>query len=196
MLVPFISTRTSSGRSGTHSIKLLLSLVLLGFGGCYPDWPEHSGRAIVQGAITLDGAPLKNAKIIFVPQQLRSLGDKLTAMAYATSNASGEFELKYSDGATELIAGTYTVIVSKTDGSPPGERLQFEQWNEALVPESVKGFVTMKDDLGETIPPQYNVESTLKVDIKASPGISEISLALNSSDSEIDDLPVIDLPLN
>lgn len=80
--------------------------------GCYPDWPEHSGTANVEGEFTLDGFPFGGAKVIFVPVKLKTETGKIRPIAYGECDANGRFKLRYSDGSTDIFEGRYNVLFS------------------------------------------------------------------------------------
>jgi len=170
-------------------------MVLVVTAGCYPDWPEHAGSAVVQGTITLDGAPVGDAKIVFVPKKLYASETNLLPIAYGSTDATGRFDLAYSDGVKEIRAGTYEVIVSKI-GSANDELDEQDNVlpNSGLIPDSLKSMHVFSNR-GELIPIDYNRQSTLTFEIVASPGIVRPEFELKTVDSGLEELPVIDLPI-
>ncbi|MFK7768773.1 MAG: hypothetical protein AB8B55_16245 [Mariniblastus sp.] len=167
-------------------IGLLLIGALMIVPGCYPDWPEHAGNAEVHGEVTLDGKPVHNAKVVFIPLQLKSSTGRLMPLAFGITNAEGEFELQYSDKSKEMIAGTYNVVISKiksadgTDGNATSAGQGSAAWPEEFFP---RGFSsTPMHGFKEEIPSNYNRQSTLNYTIEASPGIIRPKFELSSVD--------------
>jgi hypothetical protein len=72
--------------------------------GCYPDWPEHAGTAVIRGNITLDGLPLGKANVAFVPLSLHANYSEVMPIAYGQTDAGGDFDLAYGDETKEVMA--------------------------------------------------------------------------------------------
>lgn len=91
--------------------------------------------AEVSGMVTLDGAPLTNAAVVFQPEFGRP--------AFATTDDQGRYALKYSDGSHGAATGKNTVAIrTKIDGEqgePPIQK--------------------------ELVPNRYNDRSTLVMDV-------------------------------
>ena len=81
---------------GATTFRLALMASFLFTLGCYPDWPEHSGTAQVEGEVFLDGFPLNKANIVFLPSKLKSKSGKLMKLAYGKCDARGKFKMAYS----------------------------------------------------------------------------------------------------
>ena len=67
---------------------LLLTTALAGCCGYRPDLPP---TARVSGTVTLDGNPLPNARVQFVPDSSKATEG---ALAYGTTDAEGKYELE------------------------------------------------------------------------------------------------------
>jgi len=166
---------------------LTLSLLMAANAGCNSDSREQAGTAKVHGEITLDGLPVDQAKVIFLPVDLRSRTGKLMPLAFGLTNSDGKFELKYSDGVDELIAGKYTVIISKAKENQTKAENDARSWDTNLLPGDVGQFENFKnpDDLFPTI---YNRDSILVYDVKASATIDHAKFELSSIDPALRDL--------
>lgn len=171
----------------TMQIQLMLVISTALFCGCNPDWPELAGTAVVHGTVLMDGAPVSEAKIALVPTKLRNADDKLMALAYGKTDVEGKFELAYSDGTKELLAGTYTVMISKFKEANQENGQNNEPWRNALLPESVAN-LTMFSENGETIPSIYNSNSNLTYAVVASPSIIRHKFELTSIDPALREL--------
>lgn len=160
-------------------VAVMLSTVLVA--GCYPDWPEHAGKAEVHGRVTLDGAPVGGAKVVFMPFQYFSSSGKVMPLAFGLTNAEGEFELQYADKTKELTAGNYNVIISKAK-KPDGDSVpvDFSGLASELVPPAFLNSPLCGDT--EVIPAIYNRESTLTYTIEASPKVVRAKFELSSVD--------------
>ncbi len=81
--------------------KILLFLVLLAIVGC----KEKSGTVPVQGIVKLDGQPLKDAAVQFVPQ---GTGRDATA----TTDANGKFVMSTFEPRDGAMPGSYKVVIT------------------------------------------------------------------------------------
>ena len=156
---------------------VMLSLVLAVCLGCNSDWTESAATARVHGEITLDGIPLDQAKVVFVPVELRNQTGKLMPLAFGMTDAEGQFHLKYSDGGSELIAGNYSVIIAK---QTKGEN-NVPRWETEWLPDDVSQFEAF-NFTSDIVPSIYNRESILEYEVKASAEIIQAKFALSSVD--------------
>ncbi len=82
---------------------LLLASCLL-CASCASDEPDLHA---VTGVVTLDGAPVEHAEVMFSPQS----GTGRTCLAH--TDAQGKFVLRFTSSAAGAPLGTYSVTVSK-----------------------------------------------------------------------------------
>jgi len=177
--------------------------------GCYPDWPEHSGTAQVEGEVVLDGFPLNHANVVFLPTKLRSASGKIMPLVYGKTDARGMFKMKYRDGSRDLMAGKYDVLISliesKSDSTvdqprksavdPPSQPANSVSKKHAASLQLVKRMIAdthsrpvsrakliEQIDRNQVVPALYNRESSLKYEIVASPGILRTKFELSSID--------------
>lgn len=106
--------------------------------GCGPDGPEI---AYVSGRVTMDGKPLANAAVVFIPENGRPAG--------ARTDADGNYVLNFSESRRGAIPGKNTVRISTL--------------REAEKDENGK---TVVSGSRETIPMEYNVASTLSFTVE------------------------------
>lgn len=78
----------------------LAAFLLLNLVGC-----NTSGLSPVEGVLKLDGVPLANASIQFIPQ---GTGRDATA----GTNANGEFVMSTNQPRDGVMAGTYKVVIT------------------------------------------------------------------------------------
>ena len=122
----------------------LLAVPLAVGSGCGGGGAE--GREAVSGTVTLNGAPLSDANIEFVP---------MSADASSFAGASiveGEYEISASKG---LVPGEYKVMVSMA-GSAPEPPLDEIPGDPAAYPPAP-----------ELIPARFNTDSTLTATVEA-----------------------------
>jgi hypothetical protein len=93
----------------------------------------------VVGTVTMDGKPLPNAEVRFLPIPK---GDEPVRPSSATTDENGEYSLEYSTTKSGARPGSYQVYVSTKRNAMP---------EVPAVPESV--------------PDVYNTKSTLKAEI-------------------------------
>ena len=97
-------------------IGVLVGMMLF-FSGC-----NSSGLTPVTGHVLLDGAPLPNASIQFVPQ---GTGRDATG----ATDAEGNFAMSTNEPRDGVMSGTYKVVVTARAGAPPQ---QFASADEAM----------------------------------------------------------------
>ncbi len=83
----------------TSSIMLLMLIV--GCGGAGVADPK---LVPVQGKVTLDGQPLPNAIVTFIPDKGPPSG--------AITDAEGKYEMRFKSGAHGAVVGTHSVTIS------------------------------------------------------------------------------------
>jgi hypothetical protein len=105
----------------------------VGCGGS--DGPE---LAIVNGTVTLDGAPLKEAFVTFVPESGRP--------SYGGTNESGYYELAYTEARKGAVPGAHTVRVSTQRAGDPDSGVKAQP---------------------ERVPKKFNTQSQLKKTVEA-----------------------------
>ena len=126
-----------------YLLRLLMLPATLLLAGCGRDGPP---RAPIAGSVTVGGAPLKAGRIMFLPQA------PTEGPAVSTRIVEGKYTLADTEGP---IVGSNRVEV---EADLP---LTFEIDDEAA-------FARAKGKLPrQPIPPQFNRESTLSIDVKA-----------------------------
>lgn len=115
-------------------------LLLNGCGSGAPSDTPDMGT--VTGTVTLDGAPLKEALVQFSPESGRG--------SVATTDEAGNYELIYTDSLMGAKVGKHIVRIT-TFKAPEGNL------------EENKDQQPVQKEL---VPPQYNKQSTLSVDVK------------------------------
>ena len=127
------------------------TLLLCSF-GCSDGSDPIPELAEVTGTVTLDGAPLPGASIMFIPKMVNEKNKARSSSG--TTDAQGHYELMYNANATGTIFGEHTVRISKTAGNP--------------------------EDAGpETLPSKFNSKSTLSANVTPD-GEKEINFDLKS----------------
>jgi len=124
--------------------------------GCGPGGPT---LAIVEGVVTLDGKPLGDAMVIFVPEA----GGRPSA---AQTTDSGKYRLVYGPAAAGATLGRHRVGISKV---LPGRRL-----SRPGVPDD-----EAEHEQVELVPARYRQPGSLTADVNA--GRNTIDFALTQS---------------
>lgn len=135
-------------------LAMLLSLVALA-AGC-----KKGSDGAVAGKVTLDGNPLPNAMVRFIP-----LGDTPGLGGTGRTDASGRYTLVDAQGGKTIQPGEYKVVISKMrrpDGSDPGP-----------------DFKPAESDARESLPPTCSdeKETTLKATVPAGKKDCDFALA-------------------
>jgi hypothetical protein len=122
-----------------EGFRLRLTVVALAFifAGCGPSGPKI---AYVTGRVTMDGKPLPNATIVFVPENGRPAGAK--------TDADGRYVLNFTKGRRGAIPGKNTIQITTLRDPTPDE-------NGKSIPGSK-----------ETIPVRYNAASELSFTVQ------------------------------
>ncbi len=122
--------------------------------GCGESGPEI---APVEGTITLDGKPLANASVVFVPENGRPAG--------GTTNSAGKYVLTFSEGREGAMPGKNKVRISTA--RDPSETPEGEP-----IPAAP-----------ETIPMRYNAQTELEFPVE--PGKKNIANFNLTSEGDI-----------
>jgi hypothetical protein len=122
-------------RSVTGVVLLMMALTLQL--GCGPSGPDI---ARVQGTVTMDGKPVPNAIIMFVPVGGRP--------SVSETDANGKYVLEFSGGRKGAIPGMNRVEINTG-------RLAYEK--------DGKNYPAVK----ESVPAQYNRLTTLEFNVEA-----------------------------
>ena len=146
------------------SVATLL-LVAVGCGG--PPQSDYSKVDLlsVDGTVTLDGSPLANAVITFEnPED--------STFAYALTDASGGYQLRFDSVMMGCTPGTKVVRISTTrripglNGGEEGGGEGEGDLGEGEIGEE-GGEAQASSSGGEQVPSQYNRESELEVEVSA-----------------------------
>ena len=143
-------------------LKLYASAMLLAFAGCgAQDGPQ---RAAVTGNITMDGKPLESGVVRFIP-----VGENKGPSASATIS-TGSYHLSDADGP---VVGTNRVEVQAID------YMGFDLDDEAAFAAKAEG--RNRRIMKNPIPPRYNRQSELSVDVKGDAEVQTFDFPLRSS---------------
>ena len=160
-------------------ISLLSSLMLLTVFcfGC-----SGSGTEVqlenVSGVVTMDGKPLADAVVVFVPEK----GNPSTAQ----TDAEGKYQLAHRGNAMGAIPGKHKVLI--TQGQPPAPEIDPDADMSEIDPETEAGLEDVGNEESSNpnansgkknpIPAKYNTNTTLTAEVKA--GENTIDFKLES----------------
>jgi len=99
-----------------HFSLRLAALAWVFLAGCSEKYPNLPEQYPVAGRITLDGKPLPDAGIMFLPR-----GDTRGTGAFGMSDKEGKYTLKTDHGGPGAPEGEYAVTISRVvnrDGTP------------------------------------------------------------------------------
>lgn len=106
--MPPIPRRSSTPLAALASCSLVL---FCGTFGCSGDDGDRVEVYPASGKVTFNGKPVADASVSFSPKEGQPV-------AYATTNADGEFTLTTYETGDGAAAGSYTVLVTKTESEP------------------------------------------------------------------------------
>lgn len=125
-------------------VLVLGACAAVGAAGCAGN---SDGRQAVSGSVTIAGAPLNDASILFLPLD----GQDTTSGAPI---ADGKYAIESKDG---LKPGKYKVQITAGDGKTVANE------EEAAAPGGSTNIVSV-----DRIPPEWNVASDKQIEVKAS----------------------------
>ena len=127
------------------SVAILITITMSGCGKAGPK------IASVQGTVTLDGAPLPYAAVVFNPENGRPAG--------ATTDDSGKFALNFTQGRQGALLGTHRVIITT----------RRDPWRDKQG--------NIQPGSGEKLPSKYNTQTTLTFTVEdGKPNIANFDL--------------------
>ena len=157
-----------------HSYAFLLIVAAAGCGGgSGPEFQEAGG------VVTLQGEPLANASVTFIP--VKEDGATAGPVATAVANQAGEFQLS-TGGESGAVAGTHKVTVTlyaDSGSAAPAASLDSAQSGEErmkMMNEMMQR--TMPDRSGKVkmeepkslVPPKYTTLKTTPLEYEIKPG--------------------------
>jgi len=169
---------------------LLMAIVLFPLPGCslFIDATKVELET-VEGTVVLDGKPLSDAKLLFLPLN-RNLGHRF-ATSFGITDSDGKFSLRLSDGRPGAFAGWHLILVSKiqrdarpADAWPAVGDIESPAVATPGIPNAFEGsgqdfeFAAKPHDL---VPRYYNVETELKFEVVAG-SKNQATLELSSVD--------------
>jgi len=137
-----MSKPSTARRVSAYVLAIALPLALSGCGEAHPS---------VTGKVTLDGSPLADAIVSFMPENEEGIP------AFGRTDREGHYTLHESSEAGGAVVGKYTVRIStfregQPDADPP-------------IP-----------PVKEKVPPRYNVETELAVEVKEGENVFDFDL--------------------
>lgn len=129
--------------------------------GCRP--PQEKNVAPVSGTVRMDGKPLENVKVLFVPLE-RNKNGKQEPVAFAVTDAKGHYTLAHRGGGHGAAIGRNQVWLSTR---------QTEKKKNAA------GEIETVEVREELIPAKYNTATQLVVDVPAK-GMKNANFELKS----------------
>ena len=162
--------------------------VLVGAIGCEPDFVDAPAIAEVQGKVFLDGQPVEDARVVFIPLKDSRARDE-NSLGYGVTDAQGNFTLKRANGEPGVCRGLHRVFISKKSEQPQQAgvqsadlELQDDPVSDSilLMPSDYESDLRQPDN--ELIPVIYNLQSTLEFNVDSTLGLVRAKFELTSVD--------------
>jgi hypothetical protein len=154
-------------------IRLFTALAACSFVGmACPGCNKGPELGSVSGVVTMDGRPLPNAVVTFVP----AAGGRA---AIGQTDANGQYKLVFV-GTTGALVGQHRVSVTtvpKAQGSAPAGKMTEEEYQKQAAA-GMDAAAYEKAQVVEPIPERYNTKTELVKEVKA--GQNTINLELTS----------------
>lgn len=161
-----IPCRCSKPRSHQSALIVLVSILLASVSGCQTPDPPTFVKTSVAGRVTLNGEPVYDAKLVWIPESLRDQFRNAMPLAYAVTDAEGKFQLSMANEETRILPGRYRVIISKPVREPDQSfLLNLDPNLESLLPDSIKPVIAGNDI--DVFPAQFNRDSDLVIEVKS-----------------------------
>ena len=164
--------------------------------GCSSDSAEPVELVEVHGKVFIDDAPVRAAKVFFVPEKRRS--EQGYMISWGMTDAHGKFELQTADGRDGAIEGRHRVYISRIDDihdvensatGPTSADSTNGQKFAAVVdkPDNARLLWELVDESieqapGELIPFYYNLRTELECRVKTGIGIQRVEFNLSAVD--------------
>lgn len=156
---------------------LLLGTALLPT-GCDPDYQGGPATAEVVGTVLLDGHPVPNARVVFIPFRTVGVSGGREVLSYGLTDTTGNFKLRKANGEFGAAKGFHRVVISKKNAHAE------DVVDLANGPLSREELAQPAD---EEIPAIYNQQSKLTFNVDTSIEIVRATFELNSVDPMLDD---------
>ena len=122
----------------------------------------------VSGVVTLDGTPVEGANVVFAPTSGSGTA------ASGVTDASGRYQLTTQDPNDGALAGSYVVMISKTETEPSAAAAAVKPGMSAE--EATKAAMEARDKSGEADEPQVSDKLPAKYKDPAASGFkAEVS---------------------
>ncbi len=144
----------------TRSWLLFLVLMLITT-GCKPTSPEPSELVHPIFQFKLDGQPLNDAQVIFLPKLSEDQDGKYQPWSYGVTDTQGRLELRTSERSVGVLPGTHWVIISR---QLPGDRLTADVDRDEMAHNAYQITMALEN---EQIPKQFNWPSRLQIEVPA-----------------------------
>lgn len=151
--------RRMSGTTTAWSTATLLSIFALVTMGCNPASSSQQARQVrVSICVTLDDAPLKDARVALIPKTFRTASGVLIPLATGLTDQDGCCVLKSAD-REYVTSADYSVVISQP--------LPLNEWAKQrfLPPRASTGRVNLFANPRDVVPSSYNIHSQLIVTV-------------------------------
>ena len=154
-----VSTTDKSYRGWTFRVNMMhracLLILLIAFAGCGTDGPQ---LAEVSGVITVDGKPVPNTVVTFIPTG--------GSTSYGKTDAEGKYTLRFTEAKMGAMIGKHTVELEVRRYSP-SELAEMKAAGEKVSTENV------------AIPRKYKAAGALTAEVKEGSNTIDFKLTSN-----------------
>lgn len=134
------------------SCAWMVCLVLLALSGCGSDGPQ---LAEVSGTVTVDGKPVPNAVLTFVPT--------VGTTSYGKTDAQGKYKLMFTDSKSGAMLGTHNV------------EIEVKRYSKDEVNEMKAAGIDASSDF-VPIPKKYNQPGALTAEVKKGSNVVDFKM--------------------
>ena len=129
--------------------------------------------------VSINGEPLKEAKVVFIPIEFRDPSGEIVPLAQGTTDDQGVCELVYPDKSNDVVMGEYDVVITRSDQNHPG---RFLQGRHAAIQSQIGQYVVgMFENPISDLDPTLNYYSTIRVELVSNRGKCEVKIELQSA---------------
>lgn len=146
----------------------LVALLFVGaLTGCRPLAREPLELSQASFEFKLDGQPLSDAQIIFLPKLSEDSQGRYLPWSYGITDQNGRLELRTSERSLGVVPGTHWVIVSRQANRVP-EKVDVAGDPLAVLDETVWDSIQIANTLeSEQVPKQFNWPTRLQIEVPA-----------------------------
>lgn len=171
-----------TGQAGFHFTWKFAVLVVLVFQGVGCDLPHYDSVTLVEvhGVVKLDGEPVENARVLFLPVEHQFGPD--FALSFGVTDRQGKFQLHQNGLEAGAMEGRHRVFISKPLGQGPADNEARLNRDRLEILRRFSMGTGPHDATENAIPLHYNQSSDLFFEVVPGQGVVRADFDLSTID--------------